>query len=433
MVDSQPSASTSKDSQPEASTSSACVENAIEVDSSLDDATQSMLESDTQDLSQLTLATPEPEQALEYVDFPDPRVCNWEDVREEMRADPVYHLADNLPHALQDHINAMPLYTRMQPPMRLVFESMIRENTADDEPFAPPIVIENLVDDQPTPDWEFHYTNKMWHGKGVPPPDMKGLECCDCIGSCAKNKYCECRKRQLRHADDSGLKDWIYDPQGRVRNECLVDRVPIFECNDLCRCEDDCRNRVVQNGRKIPVKIAKTENKGWGVFYSGTKRIPRGTFVGIYAGEILTEEEAEMRGMTYDKWGKTYLFDLDFGHLNDINEAHKYSVDAYHAGNASRNLPETPQNHSCSPNCKLAACYINEANLHKPLLAIFTCEDVSAGEELTFSYSGPETVAETAKKVKEGKVSDVHTACHCGAALCNGICFTFTVVRFPNT
>ncbi|PBK71342.1 SET domain-containing protein [Armillaria solidipes] len=362
-----------------------------------------------------------PEEQSRHLFLGGHRVCNWEDVRDEMRADPVYHLAENLPHALQDHINAMPLYTRMQPPMRLVFESMIRENTADDEPFAPPIVIENFVDDQPTPDWEFHYTNKMWHGDGVPPPDMKGLECCDCSGSCAKNKDCACRQRQLRNANGTGLKDWIYDPQGRVRDECLLDGAPIFECNDLCRCEDDCRNRVVQNGRKIPIKIAKTEKKGWGVFYSGTRRIPKGTFVGIYAGEIVTWEEAEMRGMTYDKWGRTYLFDLDFNHIEGIDDAHKYSVDAYHAGNFTRYL-----NHSCSPNCTLAACYINEANLHKPLLAIFTCTDVLAGEELTFSYCGAvteKTIADTAKKVKAGKVSDVHTPCHCGAALCNGWLF----------
>ncbi|KAK0473376.1 hypothetical protein IW261DRAFT_1504040 [Armillaria novae-zelandiae] len=512
----------------------------MEVGTSVDDATQSILESDTQGISQLSLATPEastpaaPEPELEYVDFPDTtpdveddepekrpsrstdamdvdvdpehdadvsmaeastedqsidmgaqpfpesvaddfhpessrtslrrssrrtspqisvassssssvgrfdsphpsdtpeeqgrhlflgghRVCSWEDVRDEMRANPVYHLAENLPHALQDHINAMPLYTRMQDPMRLVFESMIRENTADDEPFAPPIVIENFVDDQPTPDWEFYYTNKLWHGDGVPPPDMKGLECCDCSGSCAKNKDCACKQRQLRNANGTGLKDWIYDPQGRVRDECLLDGAPIFECNDLCRCDDDCRNRVVQNGRKIPIKIAKTEKKGWGVFYSGTRRIPKGTFVGIYAGEIITWEEAEMRGMTYDKWGRTYLFDMDFNHIEGIDDALKYSVDAYHAGNFTRYL-----NHSCAPNCTLAACYINDANLHKPLLSIFTCTDVSAGEELTFSYCGAvteETVAETTKKVKAGKVSDVHTPCHCGAALCNGWLF----------
>ena len=46
------------------------------------------------------------------------------------------------------------------------------------------------------------------------------------------------------------------------------------------------------------------------------------------------------------------------------------------------------QNHSCDPNCILNPCYINEANIEKPLLAIFTRMDVAAGEELCFSYTG---------------------------------------------
>lgn len=33
-------------------------------------------------------------------------------------------------------------------------------------------------------------------------------------------------------------------------------------------------------------------------------------------------------------------------------------------------------------------CYINEADIEKPLLTIFTCKNVNAGEELCFSYAG---------------------------------------------
>jgi [histone H3]-lysine9 N-trimethyltransferase SUV39H len=37
------------------------------------------------------------------------------------------------------------------------------------------------------------------------------------------------------------------------------------------------------------------------------------------------------------------------------------------------------------------ACYINEANLDKPLLALFTRRDVLPWEELCFSYTGYES------------------------------------------
>lgn len=70
----------------------------------------------------------------------------------------------------------------------------------------------------------------------------------------------------------------------------------------------------MQHGRKVQVVIRKTENKGWGDYHScftctlssdwcltgvfnGLKKIPQGTFIGIYAGELLTDEEAHMRGL----------------------------------------------------------------------------------------------------------------------------------------
>lgn len=46
------------------------------------------------------------------------------------------------------------------------------------------------------------------------------------------------------------------------------------------------------------------------------------------------------------------------------------------------------QNHSCDPNCHLLACYINEADIGKPLLTFFAKKDIRPGEELTFSYNG---------------------------------------------
>jgi|ERR1700722_20432283 len=57
--------------------------------------------------------------------------------------------------------------------------------------------------------------------------------------------------------------------------------------------------------------------------------------------------------------------------------------------NASHFNETSSQNHSCDPNCTLNACYINDSDIDKPLLAVFTQYDVEPGEELCFSYSGP--------------------------------------------
>lgn len=72
--------------------------------------------------------------------------------------------------------------------------------------------------------------------------------------------------------------------------------------------------KVVQHGRQYAVNIRKTSNKGWGMsvnifvqrstvpltrrigIFAGGRRIPKGAFIGIYAGEILTENEGEERG-----------------------------------------------------------------------------------------------------------------------------------------
>ena len=48
----------------------------------------------------------------------------------------------------------------------------------------------------------------------------------------------------------------------------------------------------------------------------------------------------------------------------------------------------SPQNHSCDPNCIIALCYINDADVNKPLLAIFATQDINPWAELCFSYAG---------------------------------------------
>jgi len=178
----------------------------------------------------------------------------------------------------------------------------------------------------------------------------------------------------------------------------------------------------VQLGRKCQVNIVKTKEKGWGVF-AGNKKIPAGTFVGIYAGELLRESVGEERGTKYNAFGKTYLFDIDGYHLHedDPDWEVSYMVDAYHAGNFTRFL-----NHSCEPNCMITSCYINDGDIEKPLLAVFTQEDVGPWGELCFSYSGPvpeEDTAVVAVSATQTGTGAVYVPCRCGAPTCRGVMF----------
>ncbi|KAJ6447593.1 SET domain-containing protein [Mycena vitilis] len=243
--------------------------------------------------------------------------------------------------------------------MKKVFECVIRQNTADDEPDAPEIELINDVDDEPTPPWNFYYTNKLWLGDEIEPRTWR----CD-----PKSTTCSCLRRQQEYLTSYFKPGFAYDKKGRLRTP----GVPIFECNSLCACDDDeCKNRVVQHGRKCHV-AKKTVNKGWGVF--ATKHICKGSFIGVYSGEFLRDEVSEMRGLVYDKLGRTYLLNLDPYYL----EEGEYVIDAYHAGN----------NNSCDPNCMVNPCYIDEPDIVRPLMVLFAVRNISIGEELCFSYEG---------------------------------------------
>lgn len=151
----------------------------------------------------------------------------------------LFALAKDIPHELQDRFNSLPGFARRADNMQLkLFEAMMIENTASDEPHAPPIHIINDVDDELTPPYEFHYSNIMWHGEGVPILNWNNLRGCDCIGPCdPDSKTCSCAQRQRQYCAEH---NFLYDEEGRL----ALQEYPIFECNELCRCSDECINRV---------------------------------------------------------------------------------------------------------------------------------------------------------------------------------------------
>ncbi|KAF8218270.1 hypothetical protein K438DRAFT_2039046 [Mycena galopus ATCC 62051] len=359
------------------------------------------------DIDDTSLSSVEPTTATQYP------IVTWQSYKQDLKnfRPRVYYAAD-LRSQLHDYIHSFHESFRTSPHMRHVFESAIRENTADDEPDAPWIDIINEVDDEPTPPWEFYYTNKLWLGDGIDPPDITKLVGCDCKGRCdPKSKTCSCLKRQREFSTGYFADGFAYDQKGRLK----VDGVPIFECNSLCACDDDeCKNRVVQHGRKCHVAIKKTVSKGWGVF--ATKRIPKGTFIGIYSGEFLRDEICERRGLVYDKSGRTYLLNNDWYYLSDKEQfVQEYVVDAYHVGNFTRFL-----NHSCDPNCKVTPCYIDEPDLTKSLITLFASRDIPAGDELCFAYGGDPDIDDPENEAK-AIGSMTKNKCYCGATNCRGM------------
>ncbi|KAF8750918.1 SET protein [Rhizoctonia solani] len=285
-----------------------------------------------------------------------------------------------------DLVNSMPDSYRKSIGVRAVFEAYMDDAMRLTEPCASAIQVENMVDSEPCPPWEFVYYNTMLYGTNVPKPDLDALEGCDCLGPCdPENQDCSCVRRQERYYAEYGG-----DMDGTTGFGCAEDGTikyqngAVFGCNSKCSCDLECSNKVLQQGRKYDISIRKTKGKGWGghcVF--AKENIPAGRFIGIYTGELLTEGMASKRAPVYDNFGRTYVLNIDFHHIAANKDAPTYAVDAFHAGNFTRFF-----NHSCEPNLKLTAYYCDDVDIQKPLIALFTCVDVKAGSELTFSYTG---------------------------------------------
>jgi hypothetical protein len=196
-------------------------------------------------------------------------------VRNNVQGHSADHLLENdLPHSLKNGMNTVATSIPNPPRSRFIFESRTKEGDVD----APPIIVYDDNDDAITTHFDFRYTDKVWHGEGVPVSNLKLLQGCDCDGVCdPRSKECRCVARQSKHVP--GRTGFIYNKMGQ-----LIEKLhyPIFECNTFCACGEKCKNRasslinllesidtdmssqVVQQGRKCMVNLVRTQDTGLG-------------------------------------------------------------------------------------------------------------------------------------------------------------------------
>jgi len=140
---------------------------------------------------------------------------------------------------------------------------------------------------------------------------------------------------------------------------------------------------------RLPFEIRPSPIQGLGAF--ATRHIPKGTRIIEYAGERLTEAQADDRYP--DVLGArhhTFLFAID----GDI------VIDAAVDGNEARFI-----NHSCDPNC--------DAIVDEGRIWIESTRDIAVGEELGYDY---------AYELEERHTPEAKRRfpCRCGAANCRG-------------
>ncbi|KAF4320718.1 hypothetical protein BBO99_00005346 [Phytophthora kernoviae] len=114
---------------------------------------------------------------------------------------------------------------------------------------------------------------------------------------------------------------------------------------------------------------------GYGMYAHET--IAADEFVYEYTGAMLSQDEAERRGMLYDKMNMSYLFDLNEDAV----------LDALRSGNKSKFINHEGE----TPNC--TAKVVSVCGIHH--ISIWALRNIAKGEELFFDYGykgnvGPE-------------------------------------------
>ncbi|XP_076912126.1 histone-lysine N-methyltransferase CLF-like [Bidens hawaiensis] len=103
---------------------------------------------------------------------------------------------------------------------------------------------------------------------------------------------------------------------------------------------------------------------GWGAFVRHA--VERDEFLGEYTGELISHEEADLRGVLYDH-ANSYLFNL-----ND-----EYVIDSYRQGNKLKFA-----NHSTNPNCYARVIKVGGEDR----ISIFAKKRIEEGEEIFLDY-----------------------------------------------
>lgn len=171
------------------------------------------------------------------------------------------------------------------------------------------IPVINAFDDQPPPHLKYSNVRIPMQGVAIN-NDVEFMACCDCTDDCADKNKCACFQMTIQGFKFAN-RGIDYD-EGEVsyRWKRLPMQVPtaIYECHKGCHCTSRCLNKVVQLPIQIKMQLYRTKDRGWGL--ECNHDIPKGTFICIYAGHLLREDDANALATGTDH-GDEYYAELD--------------------------------------------------------------------------------------------------------------------------
>ncbi|KAF1327996.1 Polycomb-like protein, partial [Globisporangium splendens] len=218
---------------------------------------------------------------------------------------------------------------------------------------------------------------------------------CGCASDCS-NRFpgCKCDPGECRSASCPCFF------AGRECNpdlcfSCGACEVPVQTRDPDCTTKwreltKTCGNVNILRGLMRRVGMAASDTHGWGAF--ALEDMKKGDFIYEYTGDLLSQDEAERRGNSYDKNSVSFLFDLNEDAV----------VDATRKGNKSKFANHT----STEPKCVARIMRVNGE--HR--IGIYANVDIAAHEELFFDYGYNGVVPDWSQSrivTGNGKASDV--------------------------
>ncbi|KAL7415756.1 hypothetical protein BDY24DRAFT_413322 [Mrakia frigida] len=168
------------------------------------------------------------------------------------------------------------------------------------------------------------------------------------------------------------------DPTGPAICSCVLPKgkneegMMQYLCHPkTCPCGDRCSNKSLYKRKSPDIKIFWTGNRGFGL--QAVEKIPKGTFVIDYRGEIIEISTYYDRILT-DYAGRNDYYALEYGEGEVIDAGQK--------GNAARFI-----NHGCSPNLEVHKLTTLGSGVEEYEVGLWSSRDILPGEELFYDYN----------------------------------------------